>query len=132
MQGILYEEQSGWIFLVLTVLIGGGIAYLTGRAVAGAWRPLWTLALYVLLLAGALRFLHFALFDGSFVSIASPERNLTALRFFAVDLTVLLIGALLGWRITRTTQMTTQYRWLYEKSSPLTWRARPGARASAE
>lgn len=132
MQGILYEEQSGWVFLALTIVIGGGTAYLTGRAVANAWRPLWTLAVYVLLLGVALRFLHFALFDGSFFSILSPERNLTALRFLAADLSVLLAGALLGWRITRTTQMTTQYRWLYQKSSPLTWRERPGARASTE
>jgi hypothetical protein len=132
MQGILYEEQSGWVFLVLTVLIGGGTAYLTGRAVAHAWRPVWTLGVYVLLLAVALRFLHFALFDGSFFSILSPERNPAALRFLAADLGVLLVGAVLGWRITRTTQMTTQYRWLYQKSSPLTWRGRPGARASAE
>jgi len=69
MQGILYEEQSGWVFLVLTVLIGGGTAYLTGRAVAHAWRPVWTLGVYVLLLAVALRFLHFALFDGSVIDV---------------------------------------------------------------
>jgi hypothetical protein len=124
MQGLLYEEPSGWIFLVLTVLIGGGAAGLTGRAVARAWRPLWTLAVYVVLLAGALRFLHFALFDGSFFSLSSSERNAAALRFLTVDLVVLLAAAGLGWRMTRTDQMTTQYRWLYEKTSPVTWRRR--------
>jgi hypothetical protein len=30
-----------------------------------------------------------------------------------------------GYRHTRTTQMTTQYRWLYERAGPLSWRARP-------
>jgi hypothetical protein len=129
---MVYEEQSVWVFLVLTVLIGGGTAYLTGRAVARAWRPLWTLALYVVLLAAALRFLHFALFEGSFFSFLSIERNATALHYFAVDALVLLVGAAVGWRITRTHQMTTQYRWLYEKSSPLSWRKRAGVRAPAE
>jgi hypothetical protein len=28
----------------------------------------------------------------------------------------------LGYRYTRTNQMTRQYHWLYEKSSPLGWR----------
>lgn len=118
------------MFLALTVLIGGGTAYLTGRAVARAWRSRWTLGIYVLLLAGALRFLHFALFDGTFFSLVSPELNLTALRFLSADLAVLLLAALLGWRITRTNQMTTQYRWLYEKTSPFSWRKRTGARAA--
>jgi hypothetical protein len=30
----------------------------------------------------------------------------------------------LSWRLTRTTQMVTQYRWLYRRTSPLTWRQR--------
>ena len=28
----------------------------------------------------------------------------------------------LGWRMTRAGQMATQYYWLYERTSPLTWR----------
>jgi hypothetical protein len=93
--------------------------------VAKAWSPLWTLGIYVVLLAAVLRFLHFALFDDTFFSFSSREANLTALRFLAVELVVLLIGAAIGWRITRTNQMTTQYRWLYEKTSPITWKERP-------
>jgi hypothetical protein len=124
MQGILYE-QSAWSFVVLTLAIGGATAYLTGRAVAKAWSPLWTLGIYVVLLGAVLRFLHFALFGDAFFSFSSREANLTALRFLAVELAVLLIGAAIGWRITRTGQMTTQYRWLYEKTSPITWKERP-------
>jgi hypothetical protein len=37
---------------------------------------------------------------------------------------VLLAGACLGFRLMRTKQMVTQYRWLYERTSPLTWRNR--------
>jgi hypothetical protein len=124
MQGILYE-QSGWSFLVLTLACGGTAAYLTGRAVAKAWRPAWTLAGYVVLLAATLRFLHFALFDDAFFSLSSPEENRAAVAYLALDFALLALAAALGWRITRTAQMTRQYRWLYEKTSPLTWRARP-------
>jgi hypothetical protein len=127
MQGILYE-QSVWSFLVLTLAIGGAAAYLTGRAVAKDWRPAWTLAVYVALLAGALRFLHFALFDDAFFSLSSAEQNRTAFAYLGVDFALLAVAAALGWRITRTGQMTTQYRWLYQKTSALTWRARPAAR----
>jgi hypothetical protein len=126
MPGILYGEESGWVFLALTVVIGGGTAYLAGRAVAKAWRPAWMLGFYMGLLAGAVRFLHFALFEGTFFSLVSPERNALALRALVLDFVVLLVAALVGWRITRTNQMTTQYRWLYEKTSPFSWRRRVG------
>jgi hypothetical protein len=83
---------------------------------------------YVALLAGALRFLHFALFDDTFFSLSSAEQNRTAFVHLGVDFALLAVAAALGWRITRAGQMTTQYRWLYQKTSPLTWRARPAAR----
>jgi ethanolamine utilization protein EutP (predicted NTPase) len=35
----------------------------------------------------------------------------------------LCVGCL-AWRITRATQMVTQYNWLYERTSPVTWRDR--------
>jgi hypothetical protein len=36
-----------------------------------------------------------------------------------------LVGiGLLGYRIKRTSQMTTQYSWLYERTGLLTWRER--------
>lgn len=127
MGGILYELDGGWSFTILTLAIGGATAYLTGRAVAKHWRGLWTLFFYTLMLAGALRFLHFALFEGAFVSFSSAEENLAAAYFTSVDYVLLTLIALFGWRRTRTEQMTTQYRWLYEKTGPLTWRNRASA-----
>lgn len=127
MQGVIYEEATPWVFLIMTVVIGGGTAWLTGRAVALNWRPLWTLVVYVLLLTGALRFLHFALFEGAFVSLESAERNRAALYFMTVDLVVLMIAAAIGWRVTRASQMTTQYKWLYERTGPLSWKRRTGS-----
>ena len=34
MQGILYEEPSIWLFLLITVIMGGWAAWMTG----GPWR----------------------------------------------------------------------------------------------
>ena len=44
MQGILYEEPSIWLFLLITVIMGGWAAWMTGRAIALTWRPFWTRA----------------------------------------------------------------------------------------
>jgi hypothetical protein len=101
-------------FLLVTVFLGGGAAWLTGRAVAITWRSLWKLLLYVALLTCAVRFIHFALFGGT---LLSPY-------FFLVDFVILLALANLGYRLTRTIQMVSQYSWLFERASPLSWRRR--------
>ena len=115
MQGILYEEPSIWLFLLITVIMGGWAAWMTGRAMALTWRHFWQLVVYLLILAAAVRFIHFALFHGTLLS----------LHYYLVDAVVILIIGSLGFRYTRARQMTTQYRWLYERTGPLTWRERP-------
>jgi hypothetical protein len=102
------------VFLVLTVIIGGGAAFLAGQGLARAWKPFWRVFFYMALLAGAVRFFHYALFDG----------RLLSLYYYLVTYVVLVAAASLGYRMMRTTQMVTQYRWLYERTSPLTWRHR--------
>lgn len=102
------------VFLILTVIIGGGAAFLAGRGIASSWKPLWRLFFYVALLAAAVRFFHYALFDGTLLSGY----------YYAITYTVLIAAAVLGFRVMRTTQMVTQYRWLYERTSPLTWKSR--------
>jgi hypothetical protein len=42
-----------------------------------------------------------------------------------VDTLFLIVVACLSFRVARTTQMVTQYKWLYERVSPITWRERP-------
>ena len=114
LQGVLYEEPSAWLFLLVTVLMGGWAAWMTARGMARTWRPYWTCALALLVLGAAVRFIHFALFEGTLVSA----------HYYLVDaLTVLVIGSL-GYRFTRARQMTTQYRWLYERAGPFSWRPR--------
>ena len=110
----LVSESNIWIFFFLTVVFGGGAAFLAGRALAQKWRPVWQVVVYMLLLGMAVRFFHYALFDET---LLSPY-------YFVID-TVVLIGiALLGYRLKRVSQMTTQYGWIYEKTGLLTWRER--------
>jgi len=110
----LLSDASTLVFLVLTVILGGGAAFLAGRGLARSWKPFWRIFFYMALLAGAVRFFYYALFDGK---LLSPY-------YYLVTYAVLLIAASLGFRAMRTTQMVTQYRWLYERTSPLTWRDR--------
>jgi hypothetical protein len=117
MQGILYEEPSFWLFGLVTVLMGGWAAWMTGRAIAVTWRPLWQAFAALLLLAAFVRFIHFALFHGTLLS----------LHYYVVDAVVVGAIGLLGYRYTRARQMTTQYRWLYERTGPLSWRERAKA-----
>ncbi|MDR0809715.1 MAG: hypothetical protein LBE86_11430 [Gemmobacter sp.] len=111
MQGILYEESSILTFAIITFVMGGWTAWRTGRAMAESWSGIRTLVAYVLLLGVALRFIHHALFDGTFLS---PH-------YYLVDTIVLMGFAYAGYRFTRTGQMTTQYYWLYRKTSPFSW-----------
>jgi hypothetical protein len=110
----LYEGESLAQILVISGIIGGGAAWLTGRAIAQTWRPLWHAIGYLMLLGFAVRFAHFALGSGTLVSLPS---------YLCDTLSLCAVGAL-GWRATRTTQMVTQYPWLYERTGPLTWQSR--------
>jgi GR25 family glycosyltransferase involved in LPS biosynthesis len=112
----LIIEHDFWNFLFMTVIIAGGAAFLAGRALATKWRPEWMAVAYMVPLAAALRFFHYALFNGS----------LLTLHYFLVDFIILVAAALLGYRLMRVKQMTGQYPWLYEKAGPFAWRERKG------
>jgi hypothetical protein len=100
------------VWLAITVVIVGFAAYMTGQAIAGTWRPYYQLALYTLLLAGASRFLIFALFEGR---LFSPTGYL-------IDLVVLLLIGTVAFRLTRARKMVSQYPWLYRRAGPFAWR----------
>jgi hypothetical protein len=108
------SDDSLHVFVLMTVILGGGAAFLAGRGLARSWKPFGRVFFYIALLAAAVRFFHYALFDGELLS----------LYYYLVTYVVLIAAAMLGYRMMRTTQMVTQYRWLYERTSPLTWRAR--------
>lgn len=107
----LIWEVSFWEFTLVTVALAGGAAYLTGRAIARSWLTDLTLIIYMVLLAAATRFIHFALFEGTLLSVY----------YYVVDLIVLVALAMLGKRVTRARQMGTQYSFIYERTGPLGW-----------
>jgi hypothetical protein len=111
----LYEEGSFGVFILVTVILGGGAAALAGRAIATTWRPWWQIVAYMLILGAVVRFFHFALFGGTFLS----------LHYYLVDALICLGFALLGFRAARAAQMVAQYRWLYEPDGTLRWRRKP-------
>ena len=109
--GILWENSFG-TFLGLTVIVAGAAAFMAGRALASKWRSPLQPVLYMLLLGLADRFFHFALFEGTLLS----------LHYYIVDTAVLIAISLIAYRITRVRQMVTQYPWLYAPSGPLAWK----------
>jgi hypothetical protein len=111
---LLTDEQSLGVFFLVSVCMGGGAAWLAGRAIAATWRPWWHIALYMLLLALAVRFLHYALFDSAFLS----------LYYYLVDYAVCLAFGLLGFRLMRVSQMVTRYGWINQRTGILRWRRR--------
>ena len=89
-------------FLVVTVILAGGAAWMTGRAIANGWQGNGILVFYMVLLAAATRFIHFSLFNGTLLS----------LHYYIVDLIVLLALAFVGKAFTRQRQMQSQYAFL--------------------
>ena len=108
--GVLYDN-SAFAFVIVTVILGGGAAWLTGRALARSWQPVWKVVTYCLLLALPVRFLHFALGEGTLLS----------LHYLVVDAVILLALGYLSYRVAQTTTMVNQYPWLYERTSPISW-----------
>ena len=114
---LLSAEQSLPIFLFATVLLGGGAAFLAGRAIASAWRPWWHVVPNMMILGIGVRFLHFAVFGSVFLS----------LHYYLVDTVVCLASGLLSFRLMRVRQMVTGYGWINERAGPFGWRSRtPG------
>jgi GR25 family glycosyltransferase involved in LPS biosynthesis len=106
-------------FLVITVLVLGFAAYMTGYAMAQTWKPAWHAVAYALLLGGADRFLAYALFEGELLSPLG----------YLLDTAVLVAIALFAYRLTRAERMVNQYPWLYERAGLFHWRDRPASEA---
>lgn len=109
--GILYGN-SLTAFIMITVVIAGAAAWLTGRAIGRTWGPTWQAVAYMVPLAASARFLHYALAGG----------QLTSLQYYLVNFVILAGIAALAHRVAQTGQMAQQYPWIYERTSLVTLR----------
>jgi hypothetical protein len=107
-------EGSVGVFVLLTIMLGGGAAFLAGRTLAKEWRPIGLVLFYMIPLGAGVRFLHFALY----------EHDLFSGAHFVAHTLILMAFALFGYRLKRVDQMIKQYPWLYERSGPLAWRSK--------
>jgi hypothetical protein len=98
-QDLLFEPDLIGAFLLVTIILGGGAAFIAGRSIALTWRPWWQIIFYMMILGAAERFFHFALFGGTLLSEY----------YYAVDSLIAVAFALLGFRLARTRQMARQY-----------------------
>jgi hypothetical protein len=105
------------VFIGLTVIIIGGAAIMTGRALADGWKPPWQVVAACSGLALADRFLVYALFGGELLSLSG----------FIIDFVVITALALIAHRLTLVHKMVAQYPWRYERESLWTYREKSGA-----
>ncbi|MBW3097305.1 DUF6867 family protein [Pseudohoeflea coraliihabitans] len=110
----LLWEVSAFEFILVTVILGGAAAWMTGRALAQSWGSNWVLGFYIVLLTAAVRFIHFSLYGGTLLTI----------QYYLIDLVVLLGIAFAAKRYVRAGQMASQYRFLFDRSGPFGWRNR--------
>lgn len=121
----LIAEKSWTAFFLITVVLGGGAAFLSGRGVARSWKSYERIVPYMLILGLAVRFLHWGLFmDATYASWRGMQGDLFSFHHYAVDTLVLIALASIGFRLERARQMTTQYSWIYVRTSPLSWKKR--------
>lgn len=110
----LLWEVTFFEFVLVTLIIGGGMGYMIGRSTAITWSGWGLMAFYVLLLTIAVRFIHFSLFDGTF--FLPFDTASIAFHYALVDYVVLFLLAGVGrWR-TRSSQMARQYRFLDQQA----------------
>jgi hypothetical protein len=105
------------VFVGLTVIIIGGAAIMTGRALADGWKPAWQVVAACFGLALADRFLVYALFGGELLSLSG----------FIIDFVAITALALIAHRLTLVHKMVAQYPWRYERESLWTYREKSEA-----
>lgn len=102
------------VTLLVTAIIVGFAAFMTGQALANTWRPAWQMLPYGLMLGFADRFLVWGLFGGDGLSVSG----------YVIDTAYLIAVGFAAYRLTRARRMVTQYPWLYERAGPFGWRDR--------
>ena len=124
-------------FAILGVALGGSAAIVAGRALALGWRSFAIAPFYMIALAGAVGFLHYALFGLSVIPLYDigaaiktlPKTPAAAVLKIVRDaiwwatLSLALTGfAYAGYRGARAAQMAQKYGWLFERRRFFFWR----------
>ena len=91
-------------------------AYMSGRALADNWRPVWQVVLYALLLSVGARVMALILFARH---LRSPTDE--GIEFSLVALMIVGITAV-AFRLTLARKLPLQYPWLYERRGLFGWR----------
>jgi hypothetical protein len=100
------------VFIGFLKLLWCGAAIKTGHAIADTWRPVSHCVIYGALLGVADRLLGFLLAGSELLSVTG----------YLVDTAVLILLALVAYRVTQAHKMTSQYPWLYERAGIFGWR----------
>jgi hypothetical protein len=100
------------VWIGITLVVAGGAALMTGRAIAITWRPPWQVVFACFGLGFGDRFLIYGLFDGPLLSLPG----------FLFDTAVLIAMGLVAFRVAKVRLMVRQYPWLYRKTGPFTYR----------
>lgn len=103
---------SPLVFVIFTCVMVGWLAYMMGNALAITWRKMAQVIPYTLLLGAANRFFVFALFKGQLLSLSG----------YLISTAVLMVIALLSYRMTLATRIVMQYPWQYERSGLFGWK----------
>ena len=119
--GIPVRRALARRLLLVTVLMGGGAAWLAGRAIAATWRPGGMVALYMLVLGVAVRFMPLRVVRRHVAVAALLSGRLRGLLAF---------GAARLPRRRGCSQMVTQYGWINERAGPFSWRRRDDTAAA--
>ena len=129
MRGVLYDggPNALWVFLFVTIALGGAAAWASGRAIAQTWRTFGRLPIAMVALSLVVCFLHYALFDEAAISLTRLAASLArlrtdglpalaevaaVLRYWASNFVILTGFAAAGFRLTRARQMQRQYPWM--------------------
>ena len=100
------------VWIGITLIIAGGAALMTGRAIAITWRPPWQVILACIGLGLGDRFLIYGLFDGPLLLLSG----------YVIDTAVIISIGLVAYRIAMVRLMVRQYPWLYQQTGSFTYR----------
>ena len=110
----LVGSVSWPVFLFVTIVAFGWVAFMAASALARAWRPWWQNILYGVVLGVANRLLEMMLYKG----------NVLSLRAYVIDTIYIILVMLISYRAALSHMMQSQYPWLYERAGLFGWRAK--------